>query len=133
MLKRNLISLTALGGFVVLAAGSSPELIETIQQSSSPDYPQRGDDDDSDGGKNGDGGGSGSFDNNLDACKAYVAHYNGLDCLMGITLNAENTCPSNLNDSPIDMTTYYSCMIDHSSCNGSIPDFAGIEDCQMGI
>ena len=113
MFKRNLVSLGALGLFSVLAAGSTPDIMEEISSASATSS----------------GGGSG----NSDACRAYVAHYNALSCVqsVGINFEADDMCPDALNLSSADMSSYYQCMSDNSKCNGDIPDMAGAADCKM--
>ncbi len=72
-------------------------------------------------------------DGNVEACRAYVEKYNSLDCLAaaGVQLDADEMCPSALNQSPLDMREYYGCMADALKCDGSIPDLAGATDCKM--
>ncbi len=113
MLKRNLISFTALSTFVFLAFGSTPGFIEQIKQAAS-------------GGGASSSGGSG----NVAACQAWVAHSNSLPCYP-VDFDAAEMCPPALDMTPIDMSSYYQCMIDGSRCNGDIPDMAGASNCTM--
>ena len=115
MFKRNLLSFSALSGFVFLAFGSTPGFIEQIQQATTGS-----------GGSGGSGGSSG----NVAACEAWVTHSNSLPCYP-VDFQASEMCPSSLDMTPIDMTSYYQCMIDASRCNGSIPDMADVSNCSM--
>lgn len=114
MLKRNLVSLGALGVFAVLAAGSTPDVMDEISAA-------------------GAGGAAGGGGDNAAACRDYVAHYNSLSCVqsVGIEFEADDMCPDALDLNPNDMSGYYQCMIDNSKCNGDIPDMAGAVDCEM--
>ena len=144
-MKRNLLSLAALGLFTVLAFGSKQSSfddddfedlfgddfeaeLEAAMEEALEDLEEGGA---SAGG--GGGGGGGSYADNVDACKGYVAKYNSLDCLKsaGVQLAADDMCPSALNSSPLDMRDYYSCMADACKCNGNIPDLAGVSNCKM--
>lgn len=142
-MKRNLLSLAALGLFTVLAFGSKQDGM------SDDDFEDLFGDDfeaeleaamedalrdlEDEGGSTGGSGGGGSYADNVDACKGYVAKYNSLSCLKsaGVQLDPNDMCPSALNQSPLDMRGYYSCMADACKCNGSIPDLSGVTDCEM--
>ena len=119
MLKRNLYSLLALAVFGIFAAGSTPEIMQQIESATSGG-----------GGSASSGGGGGG---NYDACVAYVEKYNGLSCIKnaGVTLPAADTCPKELDQSPVDMTAYYKCLADAAKCNGDIPDLMGAANCSM--
>jgi hypothetical protein len=140
-MKRNLLSLAALGLFTVLAFGSKQSSfedddfddlfgddfeaeLEAAMEEALADLEEEG---------AAGGGGGGSYADNVDACKGYVAKYNSLACLKaaGVQLEANDMCPSALNSSPLDMRDYYSCMADACKCNGNIPDLAGVSDCKM--
>jgi hypothetical protein len=140
-MKRNLLSVAALGLFTILAFGSKQDSyddddfedlfgedfeaeLEAAMEEALADLEEEG---------SGGGGGGGSYADNVDACKGYVAKYNSLDCLKsaGVQLEANDMCPSALNQSPLDMRGYYSCMADACKCNGSIPDLSGVTDCEM--
>ncbi len=145
MLKRNLLSLAALGLLTALAFGSKGtdfddfsdddfedlfgEDFENDLEAAMEDALEEMQAESSGGG----GGGGGSYADNVEACKGYVANYNSLDCLKaaGVQLEANDMCPDALNASPLDMRDYYTCMADASKCNGNIPDLAGAADCKM--
>jgi len=108
MHQRNLISFSALSVFVFLAFGSTPGVIEQLQQSST------------------DGGSAG----NVAACQAWVEHSNSLPCYP-VNFDAGEMCPASLDMTPIDMSSYYQCMIEGTRCNGDIPDLADAGNCAM--
>ena len=108
MFKRNLLSFSTLSAFVFLAFGSTSGLIEEIQQAA-----------------NG-GGGSG----NVAACEAYVAHANALPCYP-VDFEVSDMCPAALDMTPIDMASYYQCLVEGSRCNGDIPDMTDASNCSM--
>ncbi|MFT5686354.1 MAG: hypothetical protein ACI8RZ_007310 [Myxococcota bacterium] len=110
MLKRNLISFSALSGFVFLALGSTPGFIEQIQQAAT--------------------GGGGSGAGNVAACESWVAHSNSLPCYP-VDFDASEMCPPSLDMTPIDMASYYECMVEGSRCNGAIPDMADAGNCSV--
>lgn len=60
----------------------------------------------------------GSADN-VASCERYVDHMNGLECL-DIEYSKEDMC-SMLDMSPVDMSSYYDCLVENSSCDGEIP------------
>jgi len=111
MLKRNLISFSALSAFVFLAFGSTPGFVEQLQQAAT----------------SGDVGGSAG---NVAACEAWVAHSNNLPCYP-VDFDAAEMCPQSLDMTPIDMSSYYQCMIEGSRCNGDISDMADAGSCSM--
>ena len=141
MLKRNLLSLATLGLFTVLAFGSQSSSLDDVDDGDFEDLfgeeamegLQEAMEDAGAGESEGSGGGGGSYADNVEACKGYVANYNSLACLKaaGVQLNPDDMCPSALNQSPLDMRDYYTCMADASKCNGNIPDLAGAADCKM--
>lgn len=106
--KRNLLSFSALSVFVFLAFGSTPGVIEQIQQAATG------------------GGGAG----NVAACEAWVAHQNALPCYP-VNFEASEMCPPSLDMTPIDMSSYYQCMIDGMRCNGDTFDGADAQSCAM--
>ncbi len=139
-MKRNLVSLAALGLFTVLAFGSKQndfdddDFEDLFGDEFEAEHEAAMEEALDDLEAEGSGGGSGgSYADNVDACKGYVAKYNSLDCLKsaGVQLDANDMCPSALNSSPLDMRDYYSCMADACKCNGNIPDRAGVSDCKM--
>jgi hypothetical protein len=66
---------------------------------------------------------------NVAACTAYVEHFNGLECLAdGADIDAASTCPDSLN-SGADLTGYYNCLIENSTCDGETLDTSGTTDC----
>ncbi len=141
-MKRNLLSLAALGLFTVLAFGSKQDSfddddfedlfgddfeaeLEAAMEEALADLEE-------DGAAGGGGDGS-SYGDNVEACHGYVEKYNSLSCLKsaGVQLAAGDMCPVALNKSPLDMRDYYACMAAACKCNGSIPDLAGVSDCKM--
>ena len=111
MFKKTLISTAALAGFVALAFGSA--------------------------------GGSGDFDfddfeleldiptdsKNQDACKAYWTHYNSLSCAPSQE-DVDMVCPDALNLLTCDQSSYYECLQGAATCNGDIPDFSEMPNCE---
>ena len=77
------------------------------------------------GGMGGGGGGAG----NEEACARYVDHMNSLTCMGGVEYNKDDMCGM-LDMSPVDMTEYYDCLIENSSCDGDIPKMS-VEGCTM--
>ena len=123
MWKRNLVSVLALSVFVVLATGSTPGALDSIKSAVE------------EGAGSADGAAPPSADNggsgNAAACRAYVEHYNSLECFGGVTMDPETTCPDIIDSTPIDMGSYYNCMIEHTSCDGNLPKVDGIDSCEM--
>ncbi|TNE86299.1 MAG: hypothetical protein EP330_21395 [Deltaproteobacteria bacterium] len=78
----------------------------------------------------GGGGMGGSFDN-VGACKAYVEHFNSLECTSSINFDPNEYCPDALDLNPTDMTPFYECLSSNAKCDGTIPDLAGQADCSM--
>lgn len=107
--KRNLISFSALSVFVFMAFGSSPDLISEIESATS-----------------GSSGGAG----NVAACEAWVAHQNALPCYP-VNFDASEMCPASLDMTPVDMGSYYQCMIDGMRCNGEVFDGADAQNCTI--
>ena len=107
MQQRNLISFSVLSVFVLLAFGSTPGVVEQIQQSS-----------------------TGGSANNTAACQAWVAHSNSLSCYP-VNFDADEMCPASLDMTPVDMSSYYQCMIEGTRCNGDIPDLDDAGKCIM--
>ncbi len=112
MFKRNLVSLGALGVFSILAAGSTPDIMEQVAAS---------------------GGSAGGGSGNVEACTAYVEQHNSLSCVqsLGVTYEPADMCPDALNLNPNDMSEYYQCMADNSQCDGDIPKLDGLSNCEM--
>lgn len=108
MQHRNLISFSALSLFVFLAFGSTPGVIEQLEQSST----------------------SGGTLGNKAACQAWVEHSNSLPCYP-VNFDASEMCPASLDMTPIDMSSYYHCMIEGTRCNGNIPDLSEAGECAM--
>lgn len=73
---------------------------------------------------------SGGADN-VGACKAYIEHYNSLDCSSIAPFDANEMCPDALDMNPTDMTPFYECMASSVSCKDGIPDFGSQSDCSM--
>ena len=119
MLRKTLLSTAALGAFVALAFGSAGG-------ESDFDF---GDLDDASGSTTAASSGGGS--DNEAACRAYVDHQNGLDC-MPAKLNADQMC-GNLGMNPQNMVPFYNCMKNNAKCNGDLPDLAGQADCQSKL
>ena len=118
MLKRNLISFAALSGFVVLAFGSTPDVMEQIQEAVEDG-----------GGTSSSGGGGGS--DSLSACREYWEHYNSLSCIPAAAKqDVDTNCPAELNNGYIDMSGYYRCMKENTTCDGNIPAI-NTASCQM--
>jgi hypothetical protein len=109
MHQRNLISFSALSVFVFLAFGSTPGVIEQLQEASTTEA---------------DGA------NNVAACQAWVEHSNNLPCYP-VDFDASEMCPAGLDMTPINMSSYYQCMVEGSRCNGDIPDVADAGKCTM--
>jgi len=77
------------------------------------------------------GGGGGALSGNAankPACEAYVDHMNSMSCLT-IEYNKDDMC-SMVDMSPIDMTGYYQCLVDNSTCEGDIPKLE-VDGCTM--
>lgn len=139
-MKRNLLSLATLGLFTVLAFGSKQDSFddndfddlfgEDFEAELEAAMEEAMEDLEGDGAS---GGGGGSYADNVEACHGYVEKYNSLSCLKaaGVQLSAGDMCPAALNQSPLDMRDYYSCMAEACKCNGNIPDLAGVSDCKM--
>ncbi|MEL6348770.1 MAG: hypothetical protein AAFV53_37040 [Myxococcota bacterium] len=130
MFKRNILSVAALSAFVFLAFGSTPEIMEEIEKAANEgsDGDMDIDIDINDVGSGSASGGGG----NVAACKRYIQHFNDLDCMPdSAELNVDDTCPDILDQSPVNMASYYDCMVENSTCNGNIPDISGMTNCKM--
>ena len=57
---------------------------------------------------------------NRDACERYVAHMNTLTPCMGVHYDPDNLC-SSVHQTTVDMTGYYDCLRQNSSCDGVEP------------
>lgn len=73
---------------------------------------------------------AGKAGGNKAACMAYIEHYNSLDCMGGVKLDAGTTCPDALDLNPQDMSKLYDCQIENTKCKDGMPDVAGIANCQ---
>jgi len=56
---------------------------------------------------------------NEDACRRYVDHMNGLDCVQ-LTYDADETC-AGAGLSPADMVPYWDCARANARCEGETP------------
>lgn len=69
---------------------------------------------------------------NVAACKAYVEHFNGLECLAdGTDLDEATTCPESLN-SGANCTEYYNCLTEAAQCDADgnfTNDISGCTGC----
>lgn len=74
-------------------------------------------------------GGAGGGGNNVAACKAWLEKQNALPCASMMQMNAADVCPDSLDQTPIDMESYYNCMAENAKCNGDFPDLAGQANC----
>lgn len=54
---------------------------------------------------------------NRKACEEYVVHMNLLERCMGVRYDADNLCEG-VERTPVDMTGYYECLRQHTSCDG---------------
>ena|SRR5688572_23138514 len=72
-------------------------------------------------------GGGGSYAN-VEACKKYVEVFNNAACST-VDLAEADVCPANLDLSPCDMATYYTCMAEAVKCNGEFLDVSGQANC----
>ena len=72
-----------------------------------------------------------SYENQA-ACKKWVEAQNKLRCIpKGAKLKADDICPATLDQTPLDMTSYYECMGENAKCKGKVPDLGGQGDCKM--
>jgi hypothetical protein len=135
-MKRNLLSLGALGLFTILAFGSKQssfddddfedlfgdefeaELEAAMEEAFEELEAEAA------------GGGGGSYSDNVEACRAWVDKQNALSCWPAAAqMSPDEVCPSAINQSPTDMRPYYTCMADNAKCNGNIPDLGGQSSC----
>ena len=73
--------------------------------------------------------GGGASYANKDACVSWVETQNALPCMSAVQQDAGTMCPDTLDQTPIDMASYYNCMEENAKCNGDIPDLMGQTEC----
>lgn len=107
MFRRTAISVAALGAFTVLAFGSMSGGSSTSGLGSLT------------------GGGQG----NVDACKAYVDHFNALDCVPdAANIDVETTCQGQ-ESVPADTSPMWECMVANATCKDGAFDAGNQSDC----
>ena len=68
--------------------------------------------------------------NNVEACRAYVAAYNALECVSDSDAHSpRDNCPSSLDEVPCDLSEHYACMIPRTVCVDGRPDVSAHLEC----
>lgn len=68
---------------------------------------------------------------NVAACRAYVEHHNGLECVdEAEQIDVAAYCPEELNEGG-DLRGYYACLADNARCDGDRLDLSGQGSCSL--
>ncbi|MEN0062943.1 MAG: hypothetical protein AAGA48_12390 [Myxococcota bacterium] len=71
--------------------------------------------------------GSGGTVGDVNLCRDYVAHMNGLESCLGLSYDPDNFCDGV--QSGVDWGPYYRCLVDNTTCNDAGQASMSYDDC----